>query len=68
MKAVDGEKTPVALAKAVKRGEALQKLQRTTWLTMVFWLHVLAAGAAAMVWWMEKRGPGKPDPVLELKW
>jgi hypothetical protein len=43
-------------------------VQRTVWLKLAFVLHVLATAAAALVFWVEKRGPGQPPPALELKW
>jgi hypothetical protein len=43
-------------------------VQRTIWLKIVFLLHVLATAAAALVFWVEKRGPAQPPPALELKW
>lgn len=50
------------------RGSMLQWRERTLWLWLAFLLHVVATAAAGLVYWMERRGPGKPAPTLELRW
>jgi hypothetical protein len=52
----------------VKRGEMLEWLQRTNVLRVVVVLHVLATLAAALVYWIDKRGPAKPLPRIDLRW
>jgi len=52
----------------VKKGQLLTWPQRTIWLRLTVWLHILSTLAAAYVYCMEKRGPGKPLPRLELQW
>jgi hypothetical protein len=51
-----------------KRSALTGMVQRTVWLKIVFVLHLLATAAAALVFWVEKRGPSQPLPVLELRW
>jgi hypothetical protein len=52
----------------MQRGEMLEWLQRTTWFRLVVLLHILATLAAALVYWVEKRGPAKPLPRIDLMW
>jgi hypothetical protein len=51
-----------------KKTAVTSMVQRTIWLKIVFLLHVLATAAAALVFWVEKRGQAQPQPALELKW
>ena len=51
-----------------KRGEMLEWLQRTLWLKLVVLLHIVATASAALVYWIEKRGPSRPLPRIELMW
>lgn len=63
-----GSKTHELKKVEAERGMELQKLRRTVWLRLSFVLHLLAAGAAGLVYWLEKRGPDAPTPVLEWRW
>jgi hypothetical protein len=49
-------------------GERETWIQRTIWLRLAVLLHILATAAAAIVYGIEKRGPSKPLPRLELMW
>ncbi len=49
-------------------GRNLAWLQRTFWFRLVVLLHILATASAAMVYWIEKRGPSRPLPKIELMW
>jgi hypothetical protein len=49
-------------------GEHEAWVQRTVWLRLVVLLHFLATISAAIVYGIEKRGPSKPLPRLELMW
>lgn len=50
-----------------KYGMLVQNVSRTFYLTLVFWLHVLAVIGAWTTYCIHDRG-GKPDPKLELVW
>jgi hypothetical protein len=52
----------------VQRGEMLESLRRTIWLCLAVALHILATLCAVLVYWVEKRGPSRPLPRLELLW
>lgn len=43
-------------------------IQRTICPKLAFALHILGTAAAALVFWIDKRGPSQPPPALELKW
>lgn len=51
-----------------ERGQELQMLQRSCWLKLTFVLQLLSAAAAGLVYWVEKRGPDKPLPAIELRY
>jgi hypothetical protein len=68
VKATGELKTEQKKERDVQRGMYLSWLQRSVWLWLVFWLHVLATAAAGLVYWMERRGASKPPPYLELRW
>jgi hypothetical protein len=68
LKPDDRDKSVVAIKKQVERGKIIQQVQRTTWFNLVVLLHLLATLTAALVYWIEKRGPGKPLPRLELRY
>jgi hypothetical protein len=62
------EQTPsVKKAQAIK-GEFSMWIQRTIWLKLAYLLQLLATASAIFIWWSERRGHGKPTPVLELRW
>jgi hypothetical protein len=52
----------------VKRGNELGYVQRTWALSVVLFLHFIATLAAWLVYWIDKRGPSKPLPVVETRW
>jgi hypothetical protein len=52
----------------VAEGKDLQALSTTWWLGLVIVLHLLAIIAALLMYWLERRGPNKPLPYLELRW
>lgn len=60
--------TPEQKLKEAQRGEMINRVQRTFWWRSVVVLHLLATIAAGLVWWVEKRGPAKPLPALEMRW
>lgn len=64
----DKDKTDKAKEKSARRGMAIERVQRTMWFKLTILLHLLATAAAALVYWIEKRGPSKPMPALELRW
>ena len=47
-------------------GRFVSAVQRTFWLWLVFWLHVLAVIAAALMYWFTQRGESRPLPKFEL--
>jgi hypothetical protein len=68
---IDPEKVEGTKAKKLAemaRGSALEAIQRTFWLNLVVVLHILAILAAALVFWIGKRGEQRPLPKLELMW
>ncbi|MFQ3593097.1 MAG: hypothetical protein SNJ82_07890, partial [Gemmataceae bacterium] len=67
LKPDDQDKSEVSKKKQVLRGRIIQQVKRTTWFNLVVLLHLVAAVAAGLVYWIEKRGPGKPLPRLELR-
>jgi hypothetical protein len=70
----EGQKSPDSLKTHEKKqlafliGEREAWIQRTNSLRLVVLLHLLALASAAMVYGIEKRGPSKPLPRLELMW
>jgi hypothetical protein len=52
----------------VQRGQYLQALSRTIWLKLALLLQFIATVAAALVFWVEKRGPAAPLPSIDVKW
>jgi hypothetical protein len=60
--------TTERLEKLADRGIFLDQVKRTWALVLVFILHILAILAAALVFWVEKRGPSYPLPKIELAW
>jgi hypothetical protein len=64
----DKDKSAIEKEKQVKRGIILGQVQRTTYFSLVVLFHLLASLAAGMVYWIEKRGPGKPLPRVEFRW
>jgi hypothetical protein len=68
LKADDRDKSLVAVKKQVERGKVINQVQRTTWFNLVVLLHLIAAVTAGLVYWIEKRGPGKPLPRVEVRY
>lgn len=60
--------TPEVKERDAKIGKELASIRRTNYLRLAFFLHIVATAAAGLVYWVERRGPGKPLPALELKW
>lgn len=61
--------TPTAERKMreIQRGAALETIDRTFWLRLVVFLHLIAIVGSALMYWVDRRGPGRPLPVLELR-
>ncbi len=53
---------------AAERGMALDALSYTVALRLAVLFHVVAILGAALAFWVERRGKGRPLPCLELKW
>jgi hypothetical protein len=68
LKANPDDETKQALQKDMQRGLKYGYLQRTYALDFTLFMHVVATAAAGLVYWMERRGPGAPQPILEMKW
>jgi hypothetical protein len=49
-------------------GQRLSFLRRTYALRFAVVLHLIATVCAGLVYWVERRGPGKPPPRIELMW
>jgi hypothetical protein len=52
----------------VDRGGRIAYVQRTIWLRLAFFLQLVAAVAAGLVFWIDKRGPSMPLPCIDVKW
>lgn len=48
------------------RGIQLEYLHRTVWLRLAVLLHILAIVAAALIYWITRRGESRPLPKIEL--
>jgi hypothetical protein len=68
LKAKADDNTVQAKKKEAARGLLFSTLQRTYALYFTLFLHVVATGAALLVHWIDRRGPGAPPPILEMKW
>jgi hypothetical protein len=66
--AKEGERTHERQVRLAERGMDVEKVQRTIWWRLAVFLHIVAAVAAALVYWVEKRGPARPLPALELRY
>jgi hypothetical protein len=60
--------TPELKQHEARVGRELAQIKRTTYLRFAFVLHVLATAAAGLVYWIERRGPSAPMPLIEAKW
>jgi hypothetical protein len=61
-------KTPQKKERQAFIGERQQWIERTGILYLALLLHILATASAAIVYGVEKRGPTRPLPRLELMW
>jgi hypothetical protein len=59
--------TPDTAAEAA-RGMALQAARHAFALRLTVLLHLIAIVAAAMMYWVDRRGSGRPLPDLQLRW
>jgi hypothetical protein len=66
--AKESASTPELKQREAKRGGKMEMLVRTFWLKLSVFLHFLATVCAALVYWVQKRGPSEPLPRLELMW
>jgi hypothetical protein len=64
----EGKPTTEAKQVEAERDMRLQALSTTFWLRLAVTLHVIAIIAALLMYWLERRGPNKPLPYLELRW
>jgi hypothetical protein len=55
-------------AEEALQGMNLQALHRTVALRLVVLLHLAAIACAALMFWVARRGPGRPLPKVELVW
>ncbi|MFO0843062.1 MAG: hypothetical protein U0797_11815 [Gemmataceae bacterium] len=60
--------TPEQKRREAKLGNYLGQIRRTNYLRLAYFLHVVSTAAAGLVYWVERRGPGRPLPAIELKW
>ena len=49
-------------------GKYTDSLHRTIWLKLAFVLHILATAAAALMYWMEKRGTNQVQLEAGVRW
>ena len=59
--------TPEARQDAVMRGLAQQELQRTIWLDLVVFLHLVALAGAGLMFCINRRG-ARPAPRIDMLW
>jgi hypothetical protein len=52
----------------MQKGMALQTLHRTIWLRLAVLLHLLAIACALLLFWVDRRGRGRPLPRLQLQY
>lgn len=52
----------------VLKGEKFAWIDRTIWLKLAFFLHILATAAAALMYWMEKGGRNQVQFEAGLRW
>jgi hypothetical protein len=64
----DGEQTPERKVKEAKRGMAYEALHYGTALKLAVFLHLVAIGSSALMFWVDRRGPHRPLPRLQLMW
>ena len=50
------------------RGSLIDSLSRTIWVKIAFLLHILATGAAALMYWMDKTGRDQVQIEGGLRW
>jgi hypothetical protein len=50
------------------RNILLETLHRTAWLKLAVVLHLLAITCALLLFWVDRRGPGRPLPRLQLQY
>ncbi len=62
------DETRVQKEKEAGRGNWLGSLRRTIWLRLTLLFQLAATGSALLVYWVERRGPNKPLPIIELRW
>jgi hypothetical protein len=60
--------TPQQLAEDSARGKLLQDNYHTPWLYLVVLLHLTAIVSSTLMFWLDRRGPHRPLPRVELKW
>jgi hypothetical protein len=53
---------------AIEKGKDLQAASTTLVLRFVLFLQIVVILAALLMYWMERRGPNKAPPGLELRW
>ena len=51
-----------------RKGMIFAWIDRTIWLKLAFFLHILATAAAALMYWMEKGGRNQVQFEAGLKW
>ncbi len=64
----EGAQTPERLVGQATRGMAYEALEDGSALKFAVVLHVIAIGASALMFWLDRRGPHRPLPRLELLW
>ncbi len=62
------KKTDEQKKEAAERGRYMDSSIRTVWFKSVLALHSLAVVSAALMFWIDRRGPQRPLPKLELRW
>jgi hypothetical protein len=64
----DAKTTPQVKVSDAERGMALEACRWAVALRMTCILHLFAVVAAVLMYWLDRRGPERPLPNLELRW
>jgi hypothetical protein len=62
----DGKKTDEAKAILVAKGVIRESVKYTFWLKLVVLLHLVAVVSALLMFWVDRRGPSRPLPRIDL--
>jgi hypothetical protein len=64
----DTAQTPEKLVNKATQGMAYEALRYATAMKLAVLLHLVTIGSSALMFWVDRRGPNRPLPRLELMW